>query len=113
MKEESINDLIGAVVSSVSFVHNYLELHFDRQILRFLIMPSLENDKKVIPDDDVYQNRLCSLIGDKIVSLEIEEESHLSVTFDSGIMLNVAADPVNEPEFVHYVSVEGGPIQVW
>lgn len=115
MKVDSIYDLIGAEVSAVSFVLSGLELYFDRQILRLLLLPSfIEMNRAVVaPDADIYQNRLCTLIGDKVASLEVKEDSHLSVSFKSRKKIVVNADPISEPEFVHYVSREGGPIQVW
>lgn len=111
-----LQDLVGKPLSSICFVQDYVELHFDGSILRCLVGPILKLDRlDVIFPENGSRDALCSLIGQAIQRLSLDDDVNLEVEFSSGHTLIVPLDPKhrNVPESMHFVPRIGGPIQVW
>jgi hypothetical protein len=115
-KEIQLQDLMGEPVSAVCFVQDYVELHFDGPILRCLIGPVLNSAEfnGKFPENG-SRDALCSLIGQSVQTLSLDDYEKLEVVFASGATLVVPLDSANRtiPEALHFVPRVGGPIQVW
>lgn len=114
--ELQLQDVIGQPVSSVCFVQDYVELSFDGPILRCLVGPTLKGNKldMTFPENG-SRDAICSLIGQVVQRLTLDDGVKLEVEFSSGLILTVPLDPKsrNGPESMHFVPRIGGPIQVW
>lgn len=113
---ETIGSIIGQIVSAVCFVQDYVEIHFDGPILRCLRSPLVESKgfAGTFPQKG-SRDALCSLIGEKLLSLQVNDRVRLVAGFTSGARLVVALGPDREAslEALHFVPRTGGPIQVW
>jgi len=111
----SIKNLIGERVITVAFVFDYVEFHFDHPILRLLVLPVLSepNEEEFVPSQFGYRDKLCELIGDEVVDVEIMNEICVKIRFASGKKIIASSSFEDRPEFLHYVPGKGLPIQVW
>lgn len=96
--------LIGEQLSSIEFVQDYLQLHFDGRYLIAYIWPKVSiNGCQYAYGDLDYRNMLCELIGKIIHDIYIEEEKELKIIFDSAsIVLNL--NP-NNPNIVSEIAI--------
>ena len=108
--------LVGRVVSAVCFVMDYVEFHFDGPILRSLSNPILEfrGNEWLFPSPG-SRDALCSVIGAKVESVEVDDDLRIRVGFDSGHMITVPLDPGSRigPEAAHFVSEADRVMDVW
>lgn len=68
-KMESIlkDKLINEQLSSVEFVQDYLQLHFDGRTITSYIWPIINiKNESLIFGDVLYRNALCDFIGNKV-----------------------------------------------
>lgn len=111
-----VRGLVGEPVSAICFVHDYVELHFDGSILRCLVGPVLETAEFRIRFPDAgSRDGLCSLIGQSVQTISLDDHEEMEVGFSSGAKLIVPLDLAHRttPEAMHFVPRSGGPIQVW
>ncbi len=100
MKREHINILVGKQLSSVEFVQDYLQLHFDGNHLTCYVWPKIHIvDKINISKDSNYKNLLCDIIGEIVSQVELEEETLLKIVFESRKNIELNLDLKN-PEIV-------------
>ena len=117
-KELQVTDLIEMSVSSVCFVMDYVEIHFDGPILRCLSDPILVTDAEewTFPEAG-SRDALCSLIGQRAQEVKLDDARAMEMRFESGVRLIVPLDldatKGKGPEAMHFVPIVGGPIQVW
>lgn len=79
-----LGDLIGAEISSVCFVRDYVELHFDGPILRSLASPVIVADAGRFEFPTAgSRDALCALIGLTVEGADDEPES-LSLRLSDG-----------------------------
>ena len=92
-KEIQLQDLMGEPVSAVCFVQDYVELHFDGPILRCLIGPVLKSSEFNGKFPEIgARDALCSLIGQSVQALSLDDYEKLEVKFASGATLVVPLD---------------------
>ncbi len=101
--------LVGAEVGSVSFVRDYVELHFDGPILRALSAPIVEIDGTEITfPSEGSRDSLCLLIGKEVVAAREDTEA-LILEFGGSTLLRiplVTSELV--PEAAHLVPASEG-----
>ena len=113
---QNISDLIGEEVSSVCFVRDYIEIHFDGPILRILSHPfTLQNDIKYCFPGPGSRDAICRLIGTTVVDVILDDNKSLNIITSDGSELSISLDlkQGHGPEAMHFVPIINGPIQVW
>ncbi|MEZ4919226.1 MAG: hypothetical protein R2792_08980 [Saprospiraceae bacterium] len=76
--------LIGEQLSSVTFVQDYLQLHFDGKTFTIYIWPAVKIDDTLFHfGEQDYRNALCSLIAHKVTDLLLIEEETLVIFFEN------------------------------
>lgn len=89
-----LRDIIDEQLSAVSFVQDYVELHFDGPILRVYTSPTISTDGRQFRFPDAQsRDALCSAIGNIVRDVVIEEHSHIVICFSSGREITV---PIKE-----------------
>ena len=85
--------LIGEQLSSVEFIQDYLQLHFDGRNFIIYIWPKVSiSEKNYCIDDIEYRNMLCKLISSTIIDIVYIESKKLKIVFDkyeSSISINL------------------------
>ncbi|MHC4121823.1 MAG: hypothetical protein ACYSWO_30495 [Planctomycetota bacterium] len=113
---KSIRDLVGMEVSAVSFVRDYVEIHFDGPILRCLSNPILRSkDEEWVFPQAGSRDALCLLIGQSLEGMTLEDDTMLLAGFSGGQELFVPLDRKRRrgPEAMHFLPDIGEPLQVW
>ena len=115
--EEPIKGIIGEELSAVSFVCDYVEFHFNGQIVRALTPPTVVNKSGsfTFPETGSRDN-LCFLIGNSVVSISGEDgEDLFEMVFQSGekVSIPLAHDKRTGPEAMHYVSLMDSISRYW
>lgn len=108
--ENVFHTIIDEQLSSVEFVQDYLQLHFDGNTLTFYSWPEviIENVNYDI-GDLLYRNALCQLISQKVTDVLLLEKQQLTIFFhNSMISLNLIRNHSNIglAELVYFVSVD-------
>lgn len=111
-----IESLAGEQLSAVSFVQDYVELHFDGPVVRALTNPVVDTPEGRwhFPDAG-SRDALCSLIACRVERVEHREDVHLRLDFGGGRTLTVPLDRESYPgpEAMHYQSSPTALAQVW
>ena len=114
--ETRLREVIGRPASAIAFVHDYVELHFDGQIVRALAAPSVRRDDAVISfPERGSRDALCELIGRKAVNVIVRAGETIELRFDGDAVVQI---PLTQefrygPEAAHFVPGENQPIEVW
>lgn len=105
--EEILKDkLIGEQLSSVEFVQDYLQLHFDGRTITIYVWPEIQNEDHTFQyGEEKYRNELCDFIGLEVKDLYYHDRDFLVLLFketDNSIKLNL--DPSN-PDVVSEIAI--------
>jgi hypothetical protein len=115
-ERRTISMLVGRIASAVCFVMDYVEIHFDGPILRSLSNPVLafRGNEWSFPAPG-SRDALCSVIGEKVESVEVDDAVSIRVRFDSGHTITVPLDAGSRigPEAAHFVSEADHVMDVW
>lgn len=106
--------IVGAQLSSVEFVQDYVQLRFDGPNLTLFVWPSLHFPNRVVRfGEPGYRDELCGRIALKVRQARIRENEDLVINFEDGVELFVslkAADRTG-PEAGYFSSkVTGGAL---
>ena len=90
-REKALSRLIGARLTSVQFVMDYLILGFDeRGALTTLVWPEIFNIKKKITfGTTAYRDELCSLIEKTVQNAAMESDETISLHFAKGVEIRI------------------------
>jgi hypothetical protein len=90
-KEEAIARLIGARLTSVQFILNYLILGFDEKgALTTLVWPEIHYERRTMTfGTQGYRDELCSLIEKVVKNVTMEVDETISIDFEDGIELRI------------------------
>jgi predicted class III extradiol MEMO1 family dioxygenase len=90
-KNDALSRLIGARLTSVQFVLDYLILGFDeRGAMTTLVWPELyAGRKKTVLGMQEYRNELCSLIEKTTKSVTISFNETISVKFENSTEMRI------------------------
>jgi hypothetical protein len=114
--DTKLRELIGQPMSAVSFVHDYVEFHFDGRIFRALTAPIVcGRGASIRFPQEGSRDALCAIIGRTVVNVIIQESETIELRFDGGeaICVPLSTDARVGPEAAHYMSGENQPIEVW
>ncbi len=113
--QTSIHSLIGEELSAVCFVRDYVEFCFDGPILRAINNPTISVSKvsTTFPSAGSY-DMFCTLIGQRLIKLNIKENVEAVFEFSSGAKLIIPLIPeINTGEAMHFLWSPDAPLQVW
>ena len=98
-KGEDLSRLIGAPLTSVQFVLNYLILGFDpKGALTTLVWPELCHDnKKVTFGTDGYRDELCSLIDKVVTNATMDSDETIIIDFENGVEVRIPLQSYKAP----------------
>lgn len=98
--------LIGEQLSSVEFVQDYLQLHFDGRTITAYVWPKVfVNIETFKFHHKLYRNKLCSLIGNIVVDLSYQDKEHVTLVFkENKGTIKINLDPKN-PEIVSEIAI--------
>jgi hypothetical protein len=108
---ELMNPILNEQLSSIEFVQDYLQLHFDGNTLTCYEWPRvvLKSEVYELPTRG-YRDALCKLISYKVENVSLIEESHLEVVFEQGdrLILNLKRNDSNSDltEFAYFTSID-------
>jgi len=89
-----LEKIVGEQLSSVEFVQDYVQLHFDGPIITAFVWPTLNLRGNIVRfGDSGYRDELCARIARKVTSARIIEMVCLTVQFDDGANLNISLKP--------------------
>ena len=114
-KIEEISDLVGEEISTVAFVRDYVEFHFDGPILRSIANPFVSVDGKEyrFPNSG-SRDALCQMIGSTVQAVRVEKDHICELTTSNNCRITIPLDVANlrGGEAMHFIS-EADDIQVW
>lgn len=104
-----LDELRGDRLSSVEFVADYVQLHFDGSSLTCFVWPSVEvgpGDVRTFGDAG-YRDALCAFITHEVTGVEESEVAGLTLRFGPGsLVVNPALEELVGPE-IAMVQVPG------
>jgi len=110
-----LESLKGEELNIISFVMDYVEIHFNGPVIRALTNPIIETKegKYQFPGEG-SRDALCSFIGKKVISVKYQEGISVVLAFSEGekITIPLDADSYLGPEAINWCP-ENGPMQVW
>ena len=106
MKSKNLLEcLINEQLSSVEFVQDYLQLHFEDKTLTCYVWPFvITNGCEYRSSHIEYKNRLCDVIADRVSNVDLIENTRLTIAFESGSEIILSLDPSN-PEIVGEIAI--------
>ena len=116
-RQSDVHDywLDGEALSSVTFIHDYIQLHFGLTAISAFSKTSIQVDGVAVHEgDDQFRNRLCEQIGKVVERFELDRETACIVTFDdrSSISISLKKSDYRGPEAIqisgagHWLIVE-------
>lgn len=82
--------LLEEQLSSVEFVQDYLQLHFDGNTLTYYIWPDIIiNNNNYTITDIGYRDALCSIITHKVKGIVLIDKVELKLLFDNGNLIKL------------------------
>jgi hypothetical protein len=111
----TIEELKGRELSAVTFVRDYLQLHFDGPYLNVFVWPRV-----IAPTGFVsfempgYRDGICAQIGKTIGGVAVEANTNFWLFFTDGSMLEVSllSSARGGPEAIVFQDGKGG-FSVW
>lgn len=90
-RQKALLTIVGARLTSVQFVLNYLILGFDEKgAYTTLVWPELiANGAKFVFGMDEYRNQLCALIEHTVVTAEIDQAETILIRFDNSAEMRI------------------------
>ncbi len=89
--KELFNSILKEQLSSVEFVQDYLQLHFDGNTLICYTWPRVLVDAKDYGiDDEGYRDAICRIITHKLLRVSYIEKQNLSMCFDDKSEINLS-----------------------
>lgn len=106
MKSKNLlNDLPNEQLSSVEFIQDYLQLHFDDKTLTCYIWPVLKcAGNEYTQEDRDYKNQLCNLIAQKVKQTIFNEKENLVIIFSNNSQVVLSLNEDN-PEIVGQIAI--------
>lgn len=108
--------MIGEPVSAISFVQNYVELHFDGNILtaRTPVSIVIRQQHFIFPETG-SRDALCELIGRRAIDIVICDDDSITLTFDdsSTAVIPLGQEFRSGPEAAQFVPWDRQGLEIW
>ena len=95
-----VSAIEGQELSAVEFVGDHLRLRFDEPLLTLYVWPTLLFEEfSIAYGEPEYRNAICSLIGEVVAKVSLEELGALTVEFETGtvIALSLREEDMDAP----------------
>jgi hypothetical protein len=112
---DPIQILVGTLLSSVEFVHDYVQLRFDGPCLTVNAPFKIVVGKQTYPKGEPgYRDALCERIGRSVLHAVTVYEKQIEITFDDRAGLHISLKPEDQvgPEAA-VLSAQTMPTCVW
>src|SRR5262249_40424713 len=91
----ALNQLVSSPLSSVEFVQDYMQLHFDGSTITAYIHPYIvRNERKLSWGDSGYRDSLCDLIRLTLEYAEISPSKELTLTFEDHTSIKITSSEI-------------------
>lgn len=109
-----MSEIVGRVLTSVVFIHDYIQFVFDGPCLTTLTLPSiLTTDGELRHGERGYCDCLCSQIGAQVkTTCSSSEEVKITFGNDVAIAVSLREEDYTGPEAINYVGDDGNLIVV-
>ena len=106
MEDKLKSKLVGEQLSSVEFVQDYVQLHFDGRTITVFIWPEIKIKNSIFRFGEIeYRNMLCNLIGIELEDLFLQDKAFLVLQFkDEKGVICINLSPTN-PEIVTEIAI--------
>ena len=111
LADRGLDIIVGEFMSSVEFVMDYIQLHFNGSTLNAYTCPDVRTAINTLrPTESGYRDALCSLIGATVERTEIRESDCLRIIFTESRAITISLRPEDAvgPESVEFWSRYGG-----
>ena len=110
-----IGRIVGEQLSSVAFVQDYVELHFDGPVIRAFSAPIVSDETGTIRFPGAgSRDKLCSLIGRTVSSFELLADVELRLSLGTAeLIVPLDAARTVGPEAMHFQDSVTAPVQIW
>lgn len=89
-----LDKITGEQLSSVEFVQDYLQLHFDGPTLTLFSWPTVRlPERETCFGEAGYRDALCGVIAHKVSGVTIKADEVLVVRFDDGLAIAISLRP--------------------
>ena len=89
-----LNPIVGEKLSAVTFVADYLQLHFDGPVLTSVTHPRVVIDGKSYSwDSPCYKDKVCKLIFKSVIRTKIVPEKYVRIDFERGNRIEISIRP--------------------
>jgi hypothetical protein len=115
MQDTLKSKLVGEQLSSVEFVQDYVQLHFDGRTLTAYIWPEIKIKDSIFRFGEIeYRNKLCNLIGVEVEDLFLKDKEFLIILFnDEKGVISINLSPTN-PEIISEIAIFNDELdQTW
>ena len=83
-----------AQMSAVTFVRDYVQLHFDGPTLNAFTLPTVLVKDSILAEGDVgYRDALCARIGSTVVAAYADPGDALRIVFSDGSSFSISLRP--------------------
>jgi hypothetical protein len=106
-----VEDLVGAELTSVEFVQDYLQLKFDGPTLTFYEWPDVFREEgSYAYGEPEFRNVLCDLISSGVTAASLVEGEAIEVQFENGVSIRTSLrlEDISSPEAGSLASGEPG-----
>ncbi len=94
VKSNPLESLIGCELSSVEFVRDYIQLHFDGPYLTLITNPMVQIGDIFYKWGQLgYRDAICDCINAKVSTAFISEGKELHLDFNQGTVITVSLKP--------------------
>lgn len=110
-----MDKIVGEQLSSVEFVQDYVQLHFDGPTLTLFVWPTvLSGDCHVHFGEPGYRDTLCDRIAHKVAKVAFVEDEYIRIDFDDRWSIVASLKPEDRvvPE-AGYFTASRDPTEPW
>jgi hypothetical protein len=107
--------LQGEQLSSVTFVQDYIQLHFDGPDINVYMPMTVETGETAVRSGDIqFRSALCGQIAKIVQSVSFQESEALTLTFVDGsqIAISLRPDDYSGPEAIYAHGFRDAPMIV-
>ena len=88
---DPIQQIVGEQLSAITFVQDYLQLHFDGPTLNAMtVVTVITSQGRAQMGDDQFRNLLCSCITKHVNRVELMNHEALVIHFSDGSLVSVS-----------------------
>ena len=114
--DDVLRAIVGEQLSSVEFVQNYVQLHFDGPTLTILSYPMLLIEgERYVGETPGYRDLLCGQIAKQVKIAALVDNEEICIAFDNGveIVIPLTIEDDRIPEAAMFQDSVGGSLTIW